>query len=85
MDLRVADAITGRQNFAFIDRNKYKYIASYECFLSSLGINFRFHVNTGNKRMEYRDLTGPEKHKLYKAIDLNTLLPPTTIKIQGKE
>ena len=34
--------------------------------------------------MEYRDLTGPEKHKLYKAIDLNTLLQPTTIKIPEK-
>ena len=79
MDLRVADVITGRQTFAFIDRNTN--IARYECFLSRLGINFRFHVNTGNKQMEYRDLTGPEKHKLYKAIDLNALLPPTTIKI----
>ena len=45
---------------------------------------FPVHVNTGNKQMEYRDLTGPGKHKLYKAINLNALLPPTTIKIPGK-
>ena len=44
-------------------------MATYEKFLKDLGINFEWKINKDNKKLEYRDLTGPEKLKLFKNVE----------------
>ena len=56
-------------------RDKYKHMASYEEFVKSIGISFNFRINKESKKLEYRDLTGPEKLKLFQNINIPTLLP----------
>ena len=36
-------------------------MAGYEKFLKDLGISFEWKINKDTKKLEYRDLTGPEK------------------------
>ena len=36
-------------------------MAGYEKFLRDIGISFEWRVNKESKKLEYRDLTGPEK------------------------
>lgn len=50
-------------------------MAAYEKFLKDLGINFEWKINKDNKKLEYRDLTGPEKLKLFKNIDFELFFP----------
>ena len=75
-ELRRKDAIEKTQTFLNgFCLNKYKHMASYEKFLKDIGINFQWRINKHNKKLEYRDLTGPEKVKLFKNIDFELLLP----------
>ena len=53
-------------------RDKYKHMAGYEQFLSSLDISFQWQIG---KKLEYRDLTSPEKLKLFEHIQMSTILP----------
>lgn len=56
-------------------RDKYKHMASYEEFIKSMGITFNFRINKDSKKLEYRDLTGPEKLKVFQNINIPMLLP----------
>ena len=75
-ELKRADAIEKKKQFTDnFPRDKYKHMAEYEKYLQSLGIPFQFYVGKESKQLEYRDLTGPEKQKLFKNIDISSLLP----------
>lgn len=50
-------------------------MAGYETYLQSLGIQFHWYINKESKQLDYRDLTGPEKLKLFKNIKISSLLP----------
>ena len=76
--LKICDNIHVEKKKIFTDnfcRMKYKHMAEYEKFLQSLGIPFQFFVGKASKHLEYRDLTGPEKVKLFKHINIANLLP----------
>ena len=74
--LKVADAIDKKKaysdNFA---REEYSHVARYEKYPQDMVINFNFHIAKDSKMLHYRDLTGPEKVKLFKPIDISYLLP----------
>lgn len=74
-ELRKCDAIDKKKSFSegFL-RSKYKHMNAYEYFLQSNEINFHFHINKDTKSLDYRDLTGPEKLKLFQNINISTLL-----------
>ena len=74
-ELKRCDAIDKKKTFSdgFL-RNTYKYMASYEKFVQENGINFHFRVNKETKNLDYQDLTGPEKLKLFQNIKISVLL-----------
>ena len=49
-------------------------MAGYEKFVKELGINFEWEINKDTKKLEYRDLTGPEKLLVLKHINFHFLL-----------
>lgn len=59
-------------------------MATYEKFVKDIGISFSFHVHKDSKKLESRDLTGPEKLKLFQNINICSLLPlcPDSKKIE---
>jgi len=57
-----------------IDRSTENCIVIYECFLNEqCRISFQWY--TSNSKLEYRDLTGPEKNRLFQAIKIPVLFP----------
>ena len=86
-DLKRLDAIEKCRSFSNFKISKYKHLASYEEFISSLGISgFSFYIGETSKQLKCRSLTGPEKLKLFSAIkiaDFLPTMPPThTCRIQ---
>ena len=64
--LRRLDSIEKKVTFTDgFPRDKYKYMAGYEMLLNNLGVSFQWHIGKESKKLEYRDLTGPEKLKLF--------------------
>lgn len=61
------DAIDKKKTFSDgFDRSKYNYMARWEHFLNNtLKISFNWYVCKDSKKMKWRDLTGPEKLKLF--------------------
>ena len=55
--------------------DKQKHMRSYEEFIESIRISFNFRINKESKKPEYRDLTGPEKLKLFQNVNIPFLLP----------
>ena len=55
--------------------DKQKHIRSYEGFIESIRISFNFRINKESKKPEYRDLTGPEKLKLFQNVNIPFFLP----------
>ena len=75
-ELRRQDSIEKKVKFNDgFSREKYKYMAGYEKFLQNMGISFQWHIGKESKKLEYRDLTGPEKLKLFQNIEISSLLP----------
>ena len=75
-ELRVLDTIDKTTLFkagAFC-REKHKYMSKYESFLAEIGINFKWFVNKDSRKLEYRDLTGPEKLLLFQKINILDLM-----------
>ena len=62
---------TYSDNFA---KEKYPRMARYEKYLQDMGINFNFYIAKDSKMLDYRDLTGPEKVKLFKQTNISYLL-----------
>ena len=52
----------------------------YETFLRELGIPFTWYIGKETKQLEYRDLTGAEKVKLFQNINISFLLPNSKYK-----
>ncbi|XP_021352099.1 uncharacterized protein LOC110466641 isoform X1 [Mizuhopecten yessoensis] len=75
-ELRTLDNINGNTTFntGVIDRSKVQHVAKLETVLEQLGIHFSLSVNRDTKRLEYRDLIGPEKLKLMKSFCANDLI-----------
>lgn len=75
-ELRRQDAIDKSNTFSNgFCRTKYKHMAGYETFVKSLGISFEWKINKDTKKLEYRDLTGPEKLLLMQNVNFKSLLP----------
>ena len=75
-ELRRQDSIDKLSTFSNgFCRTKYKHMAGYETFVKSLGITFEWRINKDSKKLEYRDLTGPEKLVLVQNINFKSLLP----------
>lgn len=79
-DLRVSDGIKKAQN---LDRAKAKHLEHYEQFLhQSCKIHFKFYTDKTSQGIKWRDLTGPEKIKLFAYIDIPSLFPALEKKVQ---
>ena len=50
-------------------------MAGYEKFVKEIGIDFEWKINKDTEKLEYRDLTGPEKILLFQHINFHLLLP----------
>ena len=74
--LRISDVLinlfTRKKTSDRFPRDKYKHMACYEEFIKSMGITFNFRINKESKKLEYRDLTEPEKLKLFQNIKILT-------------
>ena len=82
-DLKYLDAIQSKIKFSDgFDTVKYKHITGYETYLQNLNIPLHWYVSKVTKQVDYRDLTGPEKVKLFKNIKIFSLMPNT--KDQGR-
>ena len=70
-DLRIKDGITKAS-----DVPCDSYTKSYENFLNDVcKIRFKWKIDRQSKEIKYRDLTGPEKVRLHKNIDIPVLFP----------
>ena len=47
----------------------------YGHFLNAVGIPFVWNVNHDTKKLEYRDLNGPEKILIFQKISMKQLMP----------
>ena len=75
-ELRRQDAIDKVNTFSKgFCRTKYRHMAGYETYVKSLGISFEWKIDKDTKKLEYRDLTGPEKLLLIQNINFKSLLP----------
>lgn len=74
-ELRLQDAIEKSSFSKGLVKGKYKYMDKYELLLNEMGINFHWSVSKETKKLEQRDLTGPEKLVLFKNINIVTLQP----------
>ena len=76
IELRRQDVIEKVKNFSSSNLTRYKHIQSYQNFVSSLGIpGFEFYVGRSSKELKCRSLTGPEKLKVVRRINIQALLP----------
>ncbi len=70
MELRRQDGID-KQRTLRLDQT---HLASYETFLNEeCKISFQWYAD--EQKLKYRDLTGPEKHRLFHKINISTLFP----------
>ena len=86
-ELRRQDAIDKAKKFSTFECSKYRHIYHYEKFVSTLGISsYNFYIGQTSKQLKVRALTGPEKLKLFRHIDIPSLLPSidpnTTLLVQ---
>ena len=76
-ELQRQDAIDKKKTFTDgCERSKYKHMAGWETYLNdTLKIPFNWFICEESKKLKWRDLTGPEKQKLFRNIDLTQILP----------
>ena len=73
MELRRQDGIDKQRNFK-LDQSKQTHLASYETYLKEdCKISFQWYSD--EQHLKWRDLTGPEKHRLFCNINISTLFP----------
>ena len=73
MDLRRLDGI---EKCSKLDRSKATNVCKYEDFLlHSCKIPFHFYTCKDTRSLKWRDLTGPEKYRLFSKINLPELFP----------
>ena len=77
-DIRILDGIessTSSNNSTLSTKNTDVYV---EFLNSECKIRFRWYTNKESKKTTWRDLTGPEKVRLFTKIDISTLFPELT-------
>lgn len=77
LELQRQDSIDKKRTFNDgFARSKYKHMAGWESYLNdTLKIHFNWFVCKDSKKLKWRDLTGPEKQKLFRNIDITQVLP----------
>ena len=74
-ELRRQDGIE-KATFDKLDRSKMTNLVVYENFLNnSCKIRFQWYISQDTKKLQWRDLTGPEKVKLFKHVDHPEVFP----------
>ena len=59
-----------------MDVTKHKHLEKWEKFAKELGIpDYYFYVGKSTRPLKVRSLTGPEKLKVFKSINIQSLLP----------
>lgn len=86
VELRKEDLMEKRKSTAY-DPQKCKNLENFRKFITELGIpGYNFWIGETSKQLKWRTLTGPEKLKVFKHINIQQLLPNSpecrTIKIQ---
>lgn len=77
-ELRLLDNITSHTTFSELDRNKLKHVSSLEHVLQMLGIDFVLGINSETRKLEYRELTGPEKLKFLSSFNASDFFSDET-------
>ena len=77
LELQRQDAVDKKKKFNDgFERSKYKHMAGWETYLNdTLKIPFNWFVCKDSKKLKWRDLTGPEKQKLFRNINISQVLP----------
>ena len=77
LEFRCQDSIEKKTAFTNgLPRSKCKYMARWESYLNdTLKISFHWYVCKDSKKLKWRDLTGPEKLKLFQNVNIDELLP----------
>ena len=74
-DIRVIDGIE-KVTSRLPDNSKGKYLLAYKDFLNGpCKIRFNWYIDEQSKKLSYRDLTGPEKIRLFEKINIPTCFP----------
>lgn len=77
MFLRISDTLTNlliRDLFIHDQSQKTKYLETYKTFLNEVcSIRFKWNESRDKKELKYRDLTGPEKIRLFSNINIPSL------------
>ena len=64
------------RTFASFSMDKYPHLSAFQQLVTSCSISdFQFYVGQTSKQLKCRSLTGPEKLKLFHAINVKDLLP----------
>ena len=65
-------------------KKTHKYVDSYIHFLTKIGMQFQCNTESTTNKLQYRELTGPERITLFLHINILELLPDndTAVKIQ---
>ena len=65
-------------------KKTHKYMDSYIHFLKKIGIQFQCNTESTTNKLQYRELTGPERITLFQHINIMELLPDNdaAVKIQ---
>ena len=80
-DLQILDGIK-KGTSKLPDKTKHKNMKAYEEFLNGpCKIRFKWYLDDSNK-FAYRDLTGPEKHRVFNKINIPSLFPDLKEKIK---
>ena len=79
MFLRISDTLTNlliRDLVIHDDSEKTNYLETYKAFLNDeCNTRFKLSEGTEKKELKYRDLTGPEKVRLFTRINIPVLFP----------
>lgn len=59
-----------------LDRNKARHVSVYEKYLNeACKIPFQFYICKDSNTLKWRDLTGPEKYRLFSKVDWPSIFP----------
>ena len=74
-DLQIADDLHGAKG-TLPTKEKGKLLTTYQEFLNDpCKIKFTWFIDKESKRLQFRDLTGPEKIRLFENINIPELFP----------
>ena len=76
IEMKRHDAIDKIKKLTSFNPVKHRHLHVFEEFVASLNIiNFRFFVGQNSKMLKHRSLTGPEKLKAFRNIQIPEMLP----------